>query len=93
LPQLFNVLSGQMSLVGPRIIDPSEDEALGEFATIRHLVHPGVTGLWQVSGRQRVSRERRIEMDKEYIRRRSFWLDLCILAKTPIAVLRGDGAY
>jgi undecaprenyl-phosphate galactose phosphotransferase len=93
LPQLFNVLRGQMSLVGPRIIHPSELERFGDFVTVRHMVRPGITGLWQVSGRQRVTYEERVELDKEYMRRRSFWLDMFILAKTSIAVLRADGAY
>lgn len=93
LPQLFNVLRGQMSLVGPRIIHPSEVERYGEFAQIRQLVRPSITGLWQVSGRQHISYAQRVELDKEYMRRRSFWLDLRILGKTVIVVLRGQGAY
>jgi lipopolysaccharide/colanic/teichoic acid biosynthesis glycosyltransferase len=93
LPQLFNVLRGQMSLVGPRMIHPTEVERFGEFARIRQLVRPGITGLWQVSGRQHVSYAERVGLDKEYMRRRSFWLDLRILGKTVFVVLRGQGAY
>lgn len=93
LPQFFNVLRGQMSLVGPRIIHPSEVERFGEFAYIRQLVRPSITGLWQVSGRQHVSYAQRVALDEEYMRRRSFWLDLRILGKTIIVVLRGQGAY
>jgi lipopolysaccharide/colanic/teichoic acid biosynthesis glycosyltransferase len=93
LPQLYNVLRGQMSLVGPRIIHPSEVERYGDFAKIRQLVRPSITGLWQVSGRQQISYAQRVELDKEYMRRRSFWLDMRILSKTVIVVLRGQGAY
>jgi exopolysaccharide production protein ExoY len=93
LPQIFNVLRGQMSLVGPRIIHPSELERFGAFAPIRQLVRPSITGLWQVSGRQQVSYTRRVELDVEYLLRRSFWFDLRILGKTVIVVLRRQGAY
>jgi exopolysaccharide production protein ExoY len=93
LPQFFNVLVGQMSLVGPRIIHPSEVERFGEFVRVRQVVRPGITGLWQVSGRQQVSYAQRVALDEEYMRRRSFGLDMRILFKTVVVVLRGDGAY
>jgi lipopolysaccharide/colanic/teichoic acid biosynthesis glycosyltransferase len=93
LPQFLNVLFGQMSLVGPRIIHPSEEERFGDFARIRRCVRPGVTGLWQVSGRQTVSYAQRLALDEEYLRRRSFWLDMRILCKTVVVVLMAQGAY
>ncbi|HEX6122179.1 MAG TPA: sugar transferase [Ktedonobacterales bacterium] len=93
LPQLWHVLRGEMSLVGPRMIHPSEVARYGAFALARQSVRPGITGLWQVSGRQAVSYARRVELDEEYMRRRSLWLDLRILLKTVVVVLSGRGAY
>ena len=92
LPQLFNVLCGQMSLVGPRIIHPSEVARFGALAVRRQEVLPGITGLWQVRGRQSVSYVERVRLDEEYLDRRSLWLDLCILVQTVPAVVRGRGA-
>ena len=82
LPQLFNVLVGQMSLVGPRIIHPSELPRYGEWAQKRLSVKPGVTGLWQVSRRQHFCYEERILLDMHYIDSRSFIADFAILVKT-----------
>jgi lipopolysaccharide/colanic/teichoic acid biosynthesis glycosyltransferase len=82
LPQLFNVLVGQMSLVGPRIIHPSELPRYGEYAQKRLSVKPGITGLWQISGRQHISYDERIQLDMRYIDHRSFFVDLAILIKT-----------
>jgi lipopolysaccharide/colanic/teichoic acid biosynthesis glycosyltransferase len=82
LPQLFNVLVGQMSLVGPRIIHPSELPRYGEYARKRLSVPPGITGLWQISGRQHISYDERILLDMQYIDRRSSMFDLAILVKT-----------
>jgi lipopolysaccharide/colanic/teichoic acid biosynthesis glycosyltransferase len=82
LPQLFNVLIGQMSLVGPRIIHPSELARYGVYAQKRLSVKPGLTGLWQVSGRQHVSYEERIGIDMYYIDHRSILFDLLIIVKT-----------
>jgi len=82
LPQLFNVLVGQMSLVGPRIIHPSELPRYGEYARKRLAVLPGITGLWQISGRQHISYDERILLDMHYIDRRSSRLDIAILVKT-----------
>ncbi len=93
LPQLLNVVRGEMSLVGPRMIHPSEQTRYGAFAQARQTVRPGITGLWQVRGRQEVSYEVRIQLDDEYLRRRSFWLDLQILARTVGVLLRRYGAY
>jgi len=82
LLQLFNILVGQMSLVGPRIIHPSELPRYGSFGEKRLLVQPGLTGLWQISGRQHISYDERVELDMQYIDARSLWLDLTILVKT-----------
>ena len=81
-PQLFNVLVGQMSLVGPRIIHPSELARYGEHGQKRLSVKPGITGLWQISGRQHISYDERVQLDMQYIDTRSFIVDLVILAKT-----------
>ncbi|HET9919102.1 MAG TPA: sugar transferase [Ktedonobacteraceae bacterium] len=82
LPQLFNVLIGQMSLVGPRIIHPSELPRYGEWAHKRLSVRPGITGLWQISGRQHISYDERVRLDMHYIDHRSCMSDLAILLKT-----------
>jgi lipopolysaccharide/colanic/teichoic acid biosynthesis glycosyltransferase len=82
LPQLLNVLFGQMSLVGPRIIHPSELPRYGKYAHKRLSVRPGITGLWQISGRQHISYDERVQLDMRYIDTRSFIVDLTILVKT-----------
>jgi len=93
LPQLFNVVSGSMSLVGPRPPLPSEVSRYGEDARRRLLVKPGITGLWQVSGRADLSWEESVRVDLDYVENWSPALDLQILWRTIPAVLRGDGAY
>jgi exopolysaccharide biosynthesis polyprenyl glycosylphosphotransferase len=92
LPQLFNVLRGEMSLVGPRPPVYYELEAYKEWHRRRFEVPPGITGWWQVNGRSRVSFDEMIRMDLYYIDHRSFWLDLKILFLTPWAVISGKGA-
>ncbi|HEX4851611.1 MAG TPA: sugar transferase [Puia sp.] len=82
LPQLVNVLFGHMSLVGPRIIHPSELPRYGKYAYKRLSVRPGITGLWQISGRQHISYDERVQLDMRYIDTRSFSIDLSILVKT-----------
>ncbi|MBA2682342.1 MAG: sugar transferase [Ktedonobacteraceae bacterium] len=82
LPQLFNVLVGQMSLVGPRIIHPSELPRYGEWSRKRISVKPGITGLWQISGRQHIAYDERVLLDMRYIDNRSLIVDLAILLKT-----------
>ena len=82
LPQLFNVLIGQMTLVGPRMIHPMELSRYGEFAQKRLSVKPGMTGLWQLYGRKQDSLETRIALDMQYIDSRTILLDLMILLKT-----------
>jgi lipopolysaccharide/colanic/teichoic acid biosynthesis glycosyltransferase len=93
LPQLWNVLKGQMSLVGPRMISPSELEKYGSAGWIFGRVKPGLTGYWQIQGRQQVSYDQRVEMDLFYVKNWSLLLDVKILVKTPIRVVRGAGAY
>ncbi len=93
LPQLFNVLLGQMSLVGPRMISPAEAEKYGKWKLNLLTVKPGITGMWQISGRSDISYEERIRLDMHYIRNYSFWLDFMILFRTIPVVLKGHGAY
>jgi len=93
LPQLFNVLRGEMSLVGPRMIAPEEASRYGAALGRRSSVRPGITGLWQISGRQEVDYDTRIALDLKYIDNWSLWLDLVILLKTIPAVLSTRGAY
>ena len=90
LPQLFNVLKGEMSLVGPRPVLAWEAKMFREPHQQRFEVKPGITGLWQVSGRSRLSYQQALELDVEYVRRRSITLDLAILAGTIPALLRGE---
>jgi exopolysaccharide production protein ExoY len=92
LPQLINVLRGEMALVGPRPIPLTELRLYGPARWQYLSVLPGMTGLWQVSGRNRISYERRVQLDEEYVRNRSIWLDCWILAKTVLVVLTRDGA-
>lgn len=92
LPQLLNVLRGQMSLVGPRMITPPELEMYGEHGARLLSVKPGMTGLWQVSGRQNISYKERVRLDMEYIENRSLLLDLQILVRTVGCVLQRKGA-
>jgi exopolysaccharide biosynthesis polyprenyl glycosylphosphotransferase len=92
LPQLFNVLSGEMSLVGPRPPLPDEVKKYEWMFRKRLSVKPGITCIWQISGRNNVSFDRWMQMDHEYIENWSFWLDLKILAKTVPAVLLSRGA-
>lgn len=94
LPQFFNVLMGQMSLVGPRMIIPDEAAKYGHQKLNLLTVKPGITGLWQVSGRSDVSYEDRVRLDMYYIRNYSVWLDLQILfVQTLPAVIKSRGAY
>jgi lipopolysaccharide/colanic/teichoic acid biosynthesis glycosyltransferase len=92
LPQLINVLRGDMSLVGPRPMLPWEAELLTEPYQTRFTVKPGITGLWQVSGRSRLSMRTALELDVEYVQRRSIALDLSILARTVPALFRGGAS-
>jgi lipopolysaccharide/colanic/teichoic acid biosynthesis glycosyltransferase len=93
LPQLLNVLLGQMSLVGPRPLVPEEAFNVPSWASARTEVRPGMTGLWQVSGRHTLSTQQMLVLDLEYVRTRSLRHDLRILGRTFRAVIRGTGAY
>lgn len=93
LPQLLNVILGQMSLVGPRIITAPELEKYGRHKPLLLSVKPGLTGYWQVNGRQEVSYAERVSMDVYYIRNWSLGMDLRILLMTPVKVLSRRGAY
>jgi lipopolysaccharide/colanic/teichoic acid biosynthesis glycosyltransferase len=93
LPQLFNVLKGEMSLVGPRPIVEAEIEKYGFFADALFSITPGMTGLWQVSGRSDVGYDERVKLDLLYIERWTLWEDLRILLITPGAVMGGRGSY
>ncbi|RPI29605.1 MAG: sugar transferase [Acidobacteria bacterium] len=94
LPQLFNVLLGQMGLVGPRMICPAEGDKYGRHKVNLLTVKPGITGLWQVSGRSDLTYEERVRLDMYYIRHYSLWLDLQILfVQTLPAVMKSRGAY
>lgn len=93
LPQLVNVLRGQMSLVGPRPIIEEEKQDYGEYLDYYQQVRPGITGLWQVSGRNELSYAERVQLDVWYVRNWSLELDLIILTKTVVAVLLRRGSY
>jgi lipopolysaccharide/colanic/teichoic acid biosynthesis glycosyltransferase len=92
-PQLWNVLQGEMSLVGPRMITAEELKRYGEAGWIFRATKPGLTGFWQVQGRQEVSFEQRVKMDLFYVENWSLGLDCKILLRTPWVVVRGVGAY
>ena len=93
LPQLLNVLKGEMSLVGPRIISSEEMPRYDEWGTNLLTVLPGITGLWQVSGRSDLSFAERVQLDMHYVRNWTIWLDLQILLQTVPAVIKSKGAY
>jgi len=99
-PQMFNVLKGDMSFVGPRALRPDEykmyaSKSKNNARNLRHLtsVKPGITGHWQVNGRSNVDFDNRIKMDCYYADHTSLLFDIKIIIKTPIAVIKGDGAY
>jgi lipopolysaccharide/colanic/teichoic acid biosynthesis glycosyltransferase len=93
LPQLLNVLRGQMSLVGPRMITLDELQKYTPYDGLLLTVKPGLTGYWQVRGRQEVSYAKRVEMDIYYITNWNLFLDLKILLLTPAKVIKSEGAY
>jgi lipopolysaccharide/colanic/teichoic acid biosynthesis glycosyltransferase len=93
LPQLFNILKGQMSLVGPRMITPEELSKYGEYQYLLRTVQPGLTGYWQTRGRQDVCYEERVQMDLQYITQWTLAFDVGILMRTPWVVIKGKGAY
>lgn len=93
LPQLVNVLRGEMSLVGPRPIIPEEVPRYGELIREYYSVRPGITGLWQVSGRSDIDYPERVRMDSWYVHNWSIWLDIVLLWRTIRVVLQHKGAY
>ena len=93
LPQIFNVLKGEMSLVGPRPIIQAEVPRYGKYISDYYMVRPGITGLWQTSGRNDVDYTERVQMDTWYVRNWNVWFDIVLLWRTFKAVLAGKGAY
>jgi exopolysaccharide production protein ExoY len=93
LPQLFNVLRGEMSCVGPRPVTTEELEYYRDYIDDYTAVRPGLTGVWQISGRSNVSMERRVRMDVDYVRSWSLANDLLILLRTPIELIRSKGSF
>jgi lipopolysaccharide/colanic/teichoic acid biosynthesis glycosyltransferase len=93
IPQLWNVLRGEMSLVGPRPLPLRDYARLEGWHRKRYLVLPGVTGLWQISGRSSLGFDDLVRLDFYYLENWSIWLDISILVKTIPAVIRGTGAY
>lgn len=99
IPQLLNVLKGDMSMVGPRAYYPDElDNQLKKYPHTKRLVKkvlsvkPGITGLWQVTGRSEINFDKRIGIDAKYVTSMSFWTDIAIMLKTPIVMITGKGA-
>ena len=93
LPQLCNVIVGQMSLVGPRSITHEELDKYGQMRHLLLTVKPGMSGYWQTEGRQKVSYQERVNMDIRYVQNWTLLWDLRILLKTPQVVLKGEGAH
>jgi lipopolysaccharide/colanic/teichoic acid biosynthesis glycosyltransferase len=93
LPQVLNVIKGEMSLVGPRPIVTDEIQRYADRYKYYLQVPPGITGLWQVSGRNDVDYDRRVMLDEYYVRNRSIWLNLYIIMRTVLVVIRRQGAY
>ena len=93
LPQLFNVLRGETSLVGPRPLLDRELECYGNGFALYRQMHPGITGLWQTSGRSETTFTERASLDAWYVKNWSLWYDIVILLRTVKVVLLRDGAY
>lgn len=93
LPQLFNILIGDMSIVGPRPIVTKELEFYGKYEVYYKAVKPGLTGLWQVSGRSDTTYDERVALDMEYISERNIFKDLYIIIMTAVKVLKREGSY
>jgi undecaprenyl-phosphate galactose phosphotransferase len=93
LPQLFNVIKGEMSLVGPRPIVAEELERYQDQLDLYHMVKPGITGLWQISGRSDLTYAERVNLDSWYSKNWSLWYDIVILCKTLRVVTQRYGAY
>ena len=93
LPQLWNVIKGDMSLVGPRPIVTGEVERYADSYETYLSVRPGITGFWQVSGRNLTTYDRRVELDRFYVRNWSIWFDLFVLGRTVKTVVCREGAF
>ncbi|MCI6924705.1 MAG: exopolysaccharide biosynthesis polyprenyl glycosylphosphotransferase, partial [Megasphaera elsdenii] len=93
LPQVFNVLKGEMSLVGPRPIIQDEVPKYGPYIKDFYMVRPGVTGMWQTSGRSDTTYEERVQMDTWYVRNWNVWFDIVLIWRTIAVVLKHKGAY
>ena len=94
LPQIFNVIKGEMSFVGPRpVIEDEIKKYYKEYADFYYMVKPGITGLWQISGRNNIDYDNRVRLDTWYVLNWSLWLDIVILLKTVLVVLKREGAY
>jgi len=93
LPQLWNVLKGEMSLVGPRPVVKDELKYYGNDVEYYLMAKPGMTGIWQISGRNNVDYDTRVKMDSWYVKNWSLWSDIVILLKTIPVVFCRDGAY
>lgn len=93
MPQFYNIFMGEMSLVGPRPVIPKEAERYGDCAWVLTGLKPGLTGYWQVHGRSNTTYEERIAMDVHYAKNRNIRMDLGIMAKTLVRVIRKEGAY
>jgi len=93
LPQIVHVLTGQMSLVGPRPPLPREVAHYNQYALERLSVKPGLTCYWQICGRSRLTFDEWMQLDHKYIEEMNMWTDIKIIARTPVCVLKGDGAY
>lgn len=93
IPQFFNILIGEMSFVGPRPVTRPELAKYGSKADFILLAQPGLSGMWQISGRSDTGYEERITLDSYYIQNWSVWLDIWIIIKTVFVVLKGKGAY
>lgn len=93
LPQMFNILRGEMTIVGPRPIVEDELKYYGEYAKYYKAVKPGLTGLWQVSGRSDTSYDERVELDMEYITTRNTFKDIYIMMMTVVKVIKREGSY
>jgi undecaprenyl-phosphate galactose phosphotransferase len=93
LPQLLNVLKGEMSLVGPRPVTDQEVTYFGNHIENYYLVRPGLTGLWQVSGRSEMDYQRRVSLESWYVRNWSLWTDITLLIRTITIVIIKQGAF
>lgn len=93
LPQIFNVLKGEMSLVGPQPIIQAEVPHYGKYIQDYYMVHPGITGMWQASGRSDIDYNERVQMDTWYVRNWNVWFDVVLLWRIMKVVLKGKGVY